>query len=116
MSVVYHVRYYRMAASNLNLQTYCEQLKEFNSEELRYIQDRVQHQMNKNITRAVQKEDLAFQEAIYLHYSHYQQVARENIYFVQAGVHNWTREQFRDFYEDHGDNWMTQLWMIAKQY
>lgn len=95
----------------MEVQQYCEQLARFNNAQLQIIQRRVKEQINNNITRTVQEEDLAFQERVHLQYSCYKGFVSQNSIQI-SGVSDWSFDQFRDFYEDHGANWNYQLSLI----
>lgn len=97
----------------MELQQYCEQLKHFSNDELQIIEQRVKEQINKNITRTVQEEDLAFQETVRSEYSYYCELTRLNLLPHRLNVRNWSFQQFRDFYEEHTDNWLEKLRLLA---
>lgn len=97
----------------MELQQYCEKLKHFNNEQLQIIKRRAKEQINKNIARTVQEEDLAFQEAVRSEYSYYCELTRLNLLPHRLNVRNWSFQQFRDFYEEHTVNWLGELRFLA---
>lgn len=103
-----------MSINNRKLHQYCNQLKHFTNDELHYVQSKLQQQINNNITRTVQEEDLAFQKAVSYWYSYYQKLIAQNYNLTRADIHNWTFQQFRDFYEEHEDNWTIALFALIK--
>ena len=99
-----------MTTTNKSLQYCCDQLKTWTPSELKYLQQRINRVL---ITKMVEAEELSFSKSLHTEYNHYRKIVNEDDMYSVIGVANWTLDQFRSFFEEHGIGWEITFHRLA---